>query len=89
MKPSDVSGKEAFSKHCGKKRKCWKPAFSPFPTMYSTLSKTEIIIYVTSILSSANAFNFDQVRLLWSGNGLMHSEKLFNPFPNKPLFLRV
>ena len=21
--PFDVSGKEAFSKHCGKRRKCW------------------------------------------------------------------
>ena len=23
-------------KHCGKRRKCWLPAFSPFPTMFST-----------------------------------------------------
>ena len=22
-------------KHCGKRRKCWYPAFSPFPTMFS------------------------------------------------------
>ena len=22
-------------KHCGKRRKCWLTAFSPFPTMYS------------------------------------------------------
>ena len=22
-------------KHCGKRRKCWLPAFYPFPTMYS------------------------------------------------------
>ena len=22
-------------KHCGKSRKCWLPAFSPFPTMFS------------------------------------------------------
>ena len=22
-------------KHCGKRRKCWWPAFSPFPTMFS------------------------------------------------------
>ena len=22
-------------KHCGKRRKCWFPAFSPFPTMFS------------------------------------------------------
>ena len=23
-------------KHCGKRRKCWLPAFSPFPTMFSS-----------------------------------------------------
>ena len=22
-------------KHCGKRRKCWLPEFSPFPTMFS------------------------------------------------------
>ena len=22
-------------KHCGKRRKCWLPAFSPFPTIFS------------------------------------------------------
>ena len=22
-------------KYCGKRRKCWLPAFSPFPTMFS------------------------------------------------------
>ena len=25
-------------KHCGKRRKCWLPAFSPFPTMFSQAS---------------------------------------------------
>ena len=28
--------KDAFSKHCGKGRKCWYPAFPPFRTMFST-----------------------------------------------------
>ena len=70
MTPFDISGKEAFSKHCGKRRKCWLPAFSPFPTLFSTLSKIEIIIYVTIILLSANAFNLDKVKSLSSGNGL-------------------
>ena len=28
--------KECFLKHCGKRRKCWLPAFSPLPTMFST-----------------------------------------------------
>ena len=26
---------EQHRKHCGKRRKCWLPAFSPFPTMFS------------------------------------------------------
>ena len=29
--------KETFGKHCWKRRKCWIPAFSTFPTMLSTL----------------------------------------------------
>ena len=29
--------KETFGKHCWKRRKCWIPAFSPFPMMLSTL----------------------------------------------------
>ena len=28
--------KETFGKHCEKRRKCLLPAFSPFPTMFST-----------------------------------------------------
>ena len=31
---------ETFRKHCGKWRKCWLQAFSPFPSMFSTLPKT-------------------------------------------------
>ena len=26
---------DRVEKHCGKKRKCWLPAFSPFTTMFS------------------------------------------------------
>ena len=33
--------KEAFRKHCGKRKKCWLPAFSPLPRMFSTLSHTK------------------------------------------------
>ena len=29
---------EKGRKHCGKRRKCWLPAFSPFPTMFSKAS---------------------------------------------------
>ena len=56
----DASGKEAFRKHCGKKRKLLVQAISPFPTMFSTLSK----------LSSANAFNLVWFKILSCGKGL-------------------
>ena len=71
--------KETFRKHCGKPRKCWLPAFPPFPTMFSTLSLTEIIILATYNLSSASAFN-----LVLSKNLLL--DKVFNP---KNEFLRT
>ena len=49
-----------------------------FPTMFSTLSKTEIIIFVTFNLSSANAFNLVWSKILSCGNGLTprHAEPL-------------
>ena len=50
--------KRRFWKHCGKRRKCWLPAFSPFPAMFSILSKREIIVLAIFFLSSANVFNF-------------------------------
>ena len=47
---------EGFGKHCGKSRKCWKPAFSTFPTVFSTtLSKRENVMTATCNMSSANA----------------------------------
>ena len=58
---------EAFWKHWGKKRKCWYPAFSPFPTVFSTLSKTNFNYSDTSDLSSANAFNLDRCKNLSFG----------------------
>ena len=42
----------------GKTRKCWLPAFAPFPTIISTLAQTNFNFSVTFILSSPNAFNF-------------------------------
>ena len=40
-----------------KKRKCWLPAFSPFPTIHFTLSKTNFLIRITFKLFSANNFS--------------------------------
>ena len=45
-------------------------AISPFSTMFSTLSKTEIVIFVTFNLLSANAFNLVWSKILSCGNGL-------------------
>ena len=39
--------------------------------MFSTLSKIEIIIFVTFNLSSANAFNLDQSKILLFGKELI------------------
>ena len=47
--------------------------------MFSTSPKSNFNPFMTFILLSANAFNFDQTELLSFGN----------PFPNKPWFLRV
>ena len=30
-----ISGLGKDRKHCGKRRECWLPAFSPFSTMFS------------------------------------------------------
>ena len=51
---------EAFWKNWGKRRKCWSPAFSPFPTVFSSLTKTNSNFSAKFNLLSANAFNLDQ-----------------------------
>ena len=70
----DNPEKQAFQKYCGKRRKCWLPAIPPFHTMFSTLSKTEIIILATCILSSSNAFNLVTVKILSFDKGLTLSQ---------------
>ena len=52
------------------KEKMLVTRFSPFPTMFSTLSKREIIILATSNFTSANAFNFVQSKILSFGKEL-------------------
>ena len=61
---------EAFWKHCRKKEKMLVTSIFSFSTMFSTLSKTEIIIWATFILSSANAFNLVTSRILSFGKEL-------------------
>ena len=57
---------QAFWKHCGKRRKCW-PAFSPFPTMFSTLPKENFNFLFTFKLLSANALNLERCKILSFG----------------------
>ena len=66
----DGSGKEAFLKTVWEKEKLLVQAISPFCTMFSPLSKTEITFFVTFNLSSANAFNLVWSNILLFGNGL-------------------
>ena len=54
------------------KEKLLVQAISPFPTMFTTLSKTEIAIFVTFNLSSANAFNLVWSKILSCWNGLSY-----------------
>ena len=61
---------ETFRKQCGKRRKCCEPAFSPFPTPFSTLPKTNFNFSVTFILSSASVFNLEQSKYLLFGKEL-------------------
>ena len=57
------------------KEKLLVQAVSPFPTMLSTLSKTEIIIFVSFNLSSADVFNLVWFKILSCGNGLKGKEE--------------
>ena len=75
--------KEAFRKHCGRRRKCWKPAFSPFSTMFSTLLEKNFAICATSKLSSANAFNLDKGKILSSGKRLSDVNRLHRVYSGK------
>ena len=76
MTPFDGSGKEDL-KTLREREKLLVQAISPFPTMFSTLSKTEIISFITFNLLSANAFNLDWSKILSCGNGLSYSMMQF------------
>ena len=56
---------ENFWKHCGKRRKCWWPAFSPFsPHNVFFLNRKQFSFSFTFILSSVNASNLVQSKIL-------------------------
>ena len=62
--------KESFVKHCGKRRKCGFSAFSPFPTIFSTVQNMRNNFWDTFILLSANAFDLVPAKFLWSDEEL-------------------
>ena len=62
--------KQSIENIVGKGKKMLVIAFPPFRTMFSTLSKTKIIILATSYLSSANALNLLKSKKLLFGNRL-------------------
>ena len=66
-------------KHCGKRRKCWLPAFSPFPTMVSpfpTIFSKGLLFWV--IKSSDCVWHFLSIIQLYGG--LVHFSVLSNSF---------
>ena len=83
MIPTFNHPEKALLKHSGKRRKCWLPAFSPFPTMFSTLSTSKTIILATFILLSANVFNLDQAEILSFGKDFnTEQSNIQNPVMN-------
>ena len=50
------SKKEAFSIHCGNREKCWYPAFSPFPTMFSNPFHNKFLFFSHIYFVVCNCF---------------------------------
>ena len=72
----DTPKENAYFKHCGKSRKCWLAAFSPFPTMFSAQWKTNLVFLVTFRLSSANIFDLDKAKILLFDEALGKSREI-------------
>ena len=83
--------KEAFRKNCRKRRKHWLQAFSPFPTMLSTLLNKHFDFQVTFFffLSSSNAFNLIQSRISLFGKELSRSWLHFAQMFSKAFIIKV
>ena len=89
MKPFENiarKGENAGNQHFLLFPQCFQPCQKQ-KSSFSTLSKTKIIIFSIFIMSSANAFNLHQSRILSLIEGICRQQ--LNPFPNKPWFLRV
>ena len=85
MTPFDRSGKETFWKHCRKRINCLYKQFLLFPQCF-LVSNTEIIIFVTFHLSSANASNLVWSKISLFGNGLNNEWKILTLQPTISCF---
>ena len=65
MTPLDGSGQENLSKTLREKEKLLVEGISSFPTMFLTLSNTEIIIFVTSVICKWFQFGLVQNLVEW------------------------
>ena len=63
MTPFDAPEKQAFWKHCGKRRNCSLWAISPFPTVFSTRLDNFLPFLSYLILSSANSFSLEESKI--------------------------
>ena len=63
MTPFDASGKQAFRKHCRKRRNCLEQAISPFPTVFSTRLDNLLPFSSSLKLSSANPFSLEESKI--------------------------
>ena len=63
MTPFDAPGKQAFRKHCGKRRNCSLRAIFPFPTVFSTHLDNFLPFLSNLKLSSANSFSLEESKI--------------------------
>ena len=59
-----------FLKILWERRKCWLSAISPFPTIFSTLSKKKLYNLIHIEIVVCHAFNLDKDKILWFGKAL-------------------
>ena len=67
-------------KHCVQRKECWEPVFSPYPAMFSPVSKTNFIIRFSYNLSSVNALNSEKFKILSFGIDLEITSSSFACF---------
>ena len=63
MTPFDAPGKQAFWKHCEKRRNCSLRAISPFLIVFSTRLDNFLPFSSNLKLSSANSFSFEESKI--------------------------